>query len=366
VALAADGGHPLAEQIGAGDASDRLRAVVLDQIPAFVGLLDADGNWQWLSSQGMQTLSYPQDQPPVEVLELVHPDDRAGLVRQLSDPPAGSAPFTLRVRHRDGGYRSLRTVVRDLRDEPAVQGLVIYGLDEPAGRGEPGEPGLARMISHELRTPLTSVVSFAELLAESLDGTSDPAVAEYVEVIERNARRLIRLVEDLRLIASLEWEDEPLRLASVDTGQLARDALRHRAAYSERKGLDLVGDEVEDGLRSEVDRERMAQVLDNVVGNAVKYTPAGGRVSLRSRREGAQWALDVADTGIGIPVAEQDRIFHDVFRASNTRTEGIPGTGMGLLISRVIVSRHGGQITMSSELGVGTTIGIRIPLWQAR
>jgi signal transduction histidine kinase len=109
------------------------------------------------------------------------------------------------------------------------------------------------------------------------------------------------------------------------------------------------------------DVDRLGQVLDNLLSNAIKFTPAGGRVSVTAVPDPQGWMIEVSDTGIGIPEDEQDRLFSEFYRASNSRTDRTPGTGLGLVISRLIVDRHGGDLRLISEEGRGSTAVLRLP-----
>jgi signal transduction histidine kinase len=113
------------------------------------------------------------------------------------------------------------------------------------------------------------------------------------------------------------------------------------------------------------DRSRLAQVLDNLISNALKFTPTSGRVSVRVSRTGRDAVVEVADTGVGIPTEEQDRLFERFFRSSNAMEQAIPGTGLGLTIAKTIVERHEGSIEIESAEGKGTTVRVRLPLGAA-
>ncbi len=214
-------------------------------------------------------------------------------------------------------------------------------------------------VSHELRTPLTAIVNYAELLAEALPETSDE-VAEFVEIIDRNAQRLLALTDDLLLVARLESggltiERAPLRLAPLVAEVV--DTLRPEA---EAAGLEVTVEIDPDPAPVVGDRARLAQVVENLLANAVKFTPEGGSVVVRARREATWWVLEVADTGIGIPEEEVDRLFDRFFRASNARLLEIGGSGLGLAIVRAIVELHDGALSVQTSER-GTTVAVSLP-----
>lgn len=218
---------------------------------------------------------------------------------------------------------------------------------------------LVATVSHELRTPLTSIVSLSELLADPDGGELDEEQREFVEIIERNAGRLLRVIDDLLLLARLDTGRLELNIANVDIGALVRESVAALAHAAEERGVDLVLDAY-DGPPILGDRERLGQVVDNLISNAIKFTPSGGRVEVVARPAEGAWRVAVADTGVGIPADEQGRLFQRFFRASSAAGSE-PGSGLGLAIVQGIVDRHGGQIALESAPGRGTTVSVDLP-----
>jgi signal transduction histidine kinase len=210
-------------------------------------------------------------------------------------------------------------------------------------------------VSHELRTPLTSIRGYLELV---LEGDSTPEQADYLRVIDRNADRLLDLINDLLDVAQAEnghlvLNREPVALESVVADAVA--GLEPTAAARQIElGLHVA---TEDGP-VDLDRKRIGQLVDNLLSNALKFTPDGGSVDVRLAPENGHVRLDVSDTGIGIPEAEQARLFERFFRASG---QSIQGTGLGLAISKAIVEAHGGEIAVRSTEGIGTTFSVLLP-----
>ncbi len=217
-------------------------------------------------------------------------------------------------------------------------------------------------VSHELRTPLTSIVGYVDIiLDDSEDLPGD--VRDYLFTVQRNARRLHRLVDDL-LSTALQSVTTVL-----DVEQLSVTELLHRSAIEAAKSAHHAGLAFEcdttgagDDLFINGDGERLAQVFDNLFSNAVKYTPAGGRVEACVGREGRHAVIQVSDTGRGIAPTELGEVFTKFFRSRTVLTDSIPGIGLGLAITKTIVDAHGGHITATSELGKGTTFEVRLPL----
>ena len=215
-------------------------------------------------------------------------------------------------------------------------------------------------VSHELRTPLTSIVSFASLLGEGPPGLSSDQ-SEYLAIIQRNADRLIGLVGDLLLIARVEFGTLEIDPRPFDVADLARNATGTLGPEAAKRSVTLDLDLDPDPAPVIADEGRIEQVLANLLSNALKFTPAGGTVTVRTRRTPGAWTVSVEDTGIGIPKAELDQLFERFFRGSNTRPDQHPGTGLGLAICHAIVGLHGGALDVASEEGRGTRVTVRLP-----
>jgi signal transduction histidine kinase len=214
-------------------------------------------------------------------------------------------------------------------------------------------------VSHEFRTPLTSIRGYAELLQEE-DLAAEQR--DYVNVIDRNSARLASLVEDLLLMAQIQSGGLPLELDEVVLNHLIASAGEAAKPFAASKHIDLDIHTEPELVTTQADAERLGQVLDNLVSNAIKYTPNGGDVSITMTHTRDDATIAVSDTGIGIPQAEQAQMFSRFFRSSNARDSGIEGSGLGLAITRGIVEAHGGTIGFDSVEGVGTTFRLTVPL----
>jgi len=215
------------------------------------------------------------------------------------------------------------------------------------------------IVSHELRTPLTSIVSFSELIRGEAEGLT-PEGIRFLDIIERNADRMHRLVGDLLMLDRLEAGALPLDLAPVSIADLAAEAVRSAAPADAKQGIDI---EVSTGEGPIVaaDHRRLMQVLENLIANAVKFSHRNQRVLVTAGYHGDQWRIDVTDSGIGIPPAEAGQLFNRFVRASNARTAGLPGTGLGLSIVKVLTEMHGGHVEVDSTLGRGSTFSVILP-----
>lgn len=214
---------------------------------------------------------------------------------------------------------------------------------------------LFKLVAHELRTPLTSVLSYAELAGAERD-RSLPA---HLAAITRNARRIQRLVEDLGALASLESPEPSLRLSSLDLAPTVERVVHNLEPVAERSGIAL-SCRATSGHPLVGDPDRLAQLVENLVSNALKYTPGGGRVSVQARSRPTGWQVVVTDTGVGIPPGEIDRVFDQFYRASNVHEDQASGSGLGLTIVRSIARLHGGDVAVTSVEGVGSVFTVEL------
>ena len=218
------------------------------------------------------------------------------------------------------------------------------------------------LVSHELRTPLTSIRGYIELLLEDLE-PSETGRRRYLEVVERNSHRLLELVNDLLFLAQVEAGKLAIERRPVDLGLVVDECVEASAPVADSKGIVLAA-HVGRVPKLDGDRARLAQMLDNLVSNALKFTPEGGSVVLSASNGGDRVRVEVADTGIGIPRDEIGQLFSRFYRASTATRRAIPGTGLGLVIARAIVERHDGTISLESREDEGTRVTVSLPVRQ--
>jgi PAS domain S-box-containing protein len=218
------------------------------------------------------------------------------------------------------------------------------------------------LVSHELRTPLTSIRGYLELVLEE-EGALTDEQRQFLGVVERNAHRLLALVGDLLFLAQIEAGKLSLEVGAVDLAAIAAESVETARPLAEEKGITVT---LATGPLALIagDRARLAQLLDNLISNGIKFTPAEGRVDVRVRGERGHAVIEVRDTGMGIPADEQEHLFERFFRTTKATEQAIPGTGLGLAISKAIVHAHGGRITFASSESSGTTFRVSIPIRQ--
>jgi signal transduction histidine kinase len=216
------------------------------------------------------------------------------------------------------------------------------------------------LISHDLRTPLTSIIGYVELSLEDVPPPLDDERRGYLQIVSRSSERLLRLVDDLLFVARLQAGRLILERSDLDLCTIAAQAAQEARPRAEAKQLELefIGGSP---VMIEGDKGRLFQLLDNLISNAIKFTPEGGRVEVRVAPSGGMAMLEVSDTGIGLGPDEAELVFDRFFRSSRVVAQQLPGTGLGLFIARAIVGAHAGTIVASTRDEGGTTFHVELP-----
>ena len=219
-------------------------------------------------------------------------------------------------------------------------------------------------VSHEFRTPLTAIQGFAEtLLAGAMN---DPQNRErFLGIIVEHSRRLARLTDDLLMLSKMDADRLELELRRIPVGPFVESCIETSTPRANEKDLQLsvnLSDRVPDIAG---DRRRLTEVLQNLLDNAIQYTPAGGQINVSAGRKNGEVIFTVSDTGIGIPQADQPRIFERFYRVDVARSREVGGTGLGLSIAKHLVEVHGGRIWVESEVGRGSQFHFSVPVFDA-
>jgi two-component system phosphate regulon sensor histidine kinase PhoR len=294
------------------------------------------------------------------VLEATRHHEIAALVARLDREPE-VLEHELRI---DGlaGTRYLQVNALALRSTENVRdGAILVFHDLTRLRQlETVRQEFVANVSHELRTPLSLIKSAAETLIDG--GKSDPVVtARFLEIIDKHAKRLTFLIDDLLLLARLDSDRVELNLQSVSLQAVAQEALDDAASIARARGV-THRNEVPPEVVAQADPDRLRQVLANLIDNAIKYGRADGRLTLRGRAVGSAWVeVSVRDDGPGIPAGALARIFERFYRVDKARSREQGGTGLGLAIVKNVVQAHGGEVRVESAPGKGTEFFIMLP-----
>ncbi len=272
------------------------------------------------------------------------------------------------VRSSHGEHVGYVVVVRDLIAERRATELLVSALQRESDavqrlrEVERVKEALVATVSHELRTPLTSITGYAEMLADGLGGELTEAQAAQVEAIHRNTERLTRLVEDLLSLSSVESGTFRLERVEFDLREALCQAVGLLDAVSESQGVTTTYQVPREPVMVLGDAAHLERALLNLLTNAVKFTEDGGSVSCSMTVDAERVVVTVRDTGIGIPVEEQDSLFQRFFRSSTANEREIQGSGLGLALVAAIVHGHGGEVAVRSEHLGGSEFTITLPL----
>ena len=250
-------------------------------------------------------------------------------------------------------WDSLLEAERETAESLSAQNARLRELDAMKDR-------FVSAVTHELRTPLTSMVGYLELLREGEAGELNADQAQMVGVIERSCHRLNELIDEILVTAQLDSGSVKYTFAPVDIARLASKQVEAIAPVADKQGVrvQLIVESQPPALHA--DEMRLGQVIDNLLSNAVKFTPVGGTITVTVAQHGDAASLKVSDTGVGMPANELDKVFDRFYRTTTATTTA--GTGLGLWIAQQIAKAHGGLITVTSELNVGTTFDLHVPL----
>jgi signal transduction histidine kinase len=217
-------------------------------------------------------------------------------------------------------------------------------------------------VSHELRTPLTAIKGSVDNMLDGLTGLLNDKQVRYLARIKSNTDRLSRLINDLLDLSTLEAGKITLKPADVRLGELARDIAATLRPVAAQRLISLEVSSPNGGVTAWADRDKVTQIFMNLIGNALKFTPSHGKVTVAVERNGDAWVrVSISDTGPGIPFNEVQKIFNRFYQIGNAGKEKTKGTGLGLSISKSLVEIHGGKIWVESEIGKGSTFSFTLP-----
>ena len=294
------------------------------------------------------------------ILELLKIEDEYELRDLITQVPE----LMIDSQDANGEYLSLRVRFALVRRESGfISGLVAVLHDTTEQEKEERERRLfVSNVSHELRTPLTSVKSYLEALDEG--ALSEPVAPDFIKVSLDETNRMMRMVTDLLHLSRIDnatshLDVELINFTAFITFILNRfDQIR---GQDEEKKYDLVRDYPITSVWIEIDTDKMTQVIDNILNNAIKYSPDGGKITVTMKTTDDQMILSISDQGLGIPKQDLPRIFDRFYRVDRARSRAQGGTGLGLSIAKEIIKQHNGFIWAKSEYGKGSTFTIVLP-----
>ena len=359
-------GAELRELLAASREREKLLLTILDATDVGIVAVDSNGDQLLINNRQrrLQQIATPADGATDESQHLVFAQDKVTPLPPDKHPlrraVEGESFADYLVWIGEGPQqRAVSTAARPLmNDGGRLTGAVVVfsdvtGLVEATAANEE----LVSNVSHEFRSPLNSILGNIDLVLEDSEGLSDLTV-QRLEVVQRNSDRLLDLVSDLTLEASSALKVHPKR---TDISGLVESSIGSAQAQAERSSVALVAD-VPSPLWAYADPLRIGQALDNLVSNAIKYSPDGGTVTI-SAAGSADWVkLVVQDTGMGMAPEDAAKVFRRFFRAESAREAAIPGAGLGLSITKTILERHGGAIACASDLGGGSTFTMTLPV----
>ncbi len=351
------------------DRQQRFADAILDTVDVGLLLLDRDGAYQSMNRRhgDFMRLAFPDGHDGYAgQLGLVYCEDgstrltreqmpsyRASQGEEFDDCRmwVGDDPLT---------WRALSVSARSVRDEQGrfAGAALAYKDVTDFMRALRVKDEFLASVSHELRTPLTSIRGYVDILLERDDLPAEQRAQ--LAVVARNGERLNRLVSDLLHTAQVDGGPLAVVRTRQDLGEIVRASVDAAAPAAGAAGVELRL-EAPSTLVTLVDGQRIAQAIDNLVSNAVKYTPRGGHVEVRLALDGGRIEICVADSGIGIQASDRGRLFTRFFRAQDAEEQSVQGLGLGLGIVKSIVESHGGRIDVESEVGHGSVFRIRLP-----
>lgn len=297
--------------------------------------------------------------------EAVQQPELLAAVRQVSDD---HSPREVVVDLRDGAgiRRVLRVLCVAMPYERDVSAVLLLATDESEIREvEETRREFVANVSHELKTPLAAIKGYVETAELAIE--DDPEAAQYfVSQIHDQCRRLESLVSDMMTLARAQAGTQHLRPTAVDLDAVIAESIATYTPVAGAKRISLTHDRAaEPAVMVLADREATITIINNVIGNAIRYTPEGGQVVANAEREEGRGVISVRDTGIGIPQHEQRRVFERFYRAEKSRQHTSSGTGLGLAIVKNLTQAQGGQVRLWSQPGKGSQFDILLPIMAA-
>ncbi|MGB7951977.1 MAG: ATP-binding protein, partial [Candidatus Binatia bacterium] len=326
-------------------------------------------------NRGAEVLfGYTKEEAVGRPMSILLPPERPNQMEEMRIKVELSGPLRdleLRSRRKDGGEIYLSLSVSPIRDaEDKITGLLSVAKDISEKRRfqrrlkdlDKMKSDFVSNVSHELRTPLTAIKGSVDNMLDGITGTLNEKQTRYLGRIKSNADRLGRLITDLLDLSKIEAGKIDLRPAYLAIDTLAREIAEVLRTVAAEKLISLEVVSPEDQVRVWADRDKVVQILMNLVGNALKFTPSQGNVTIAIDRVDAEWVkCSVVDSGPGIPADEAGKIFDKFYQVEQSNKQKAKGTGLGLAISKALVDMHGGKIWIESRINEGSCFSFTLP-----
>jgi two-component system phosphate regulon sensor histidine kinase PhoR len=339
--------------------TSQTQATVLEGMTESVIAVDRSAHVLFANASAGRLLGFlPQRVEGLPLLEAVRSHElRDAVQRAIRSGRLTTCELTWRV----GSARSFDVLATPLPGEPPPGVVLVLRDVSELKRLERMRHQFIANVSHELKTPLTSIRAYAETL---LSGARNDAIhcERFLRRIDEQASRLQELILDMLSLARIEAGQLSLDLADVSVSRVVRRCLADYEPQAVARELVLENLVADGAVRVHADEEALRQILSNLIDNAVKYTPPGGRVSIRCHANGQMADIDVTDTGVGIAPEHHDRLFERFYRVDKARSRELGGTGLGLAIVKHLAQAMGGSVSVRSEVQKGSTFSVRLPL----
>ena len=323
------------------------------------------------------TFGYTKEEALGKNISMLLPEGRFREAEEIREKVLHSGALRnleFRGRRKDGSIIEVALAVSPIEDQHGKV-LGVVGLAKDITEKKRYEQRLQELdkmksdfvsnVSHELRTPLTAIKGSVDNMLDGLTGPVNEKQLRYLARVKSNVDRLARLINDTLDLSKIESGKTELRPAQLALDTLAREIVENLRPLASEKRISLEVLSPGGGVKAWADRDKVTQVLMNLIGNALKFTPPQGRVTVAVRQNGDQWVeVSVSDTGPGIPLEEAGKIFDKFYQITHGAKQKTKGTGLGLAISKALIEMHGGKIWVESEVGKGSAFSFTLPAEQ--
>lgn len=350
--------HNLQKQMNTIRQSERRLVSVMESLESGLVMIDSSGKIVFANQSFKQMFGISdEDQKNITYYELSHPYDLRSLILLCMKK---EQKIKEEIQIHDPTERTYEVHLSPIIEKKGIS-VVIALYDLTAVRNlEQMRKDFVANVSHELKTPITSIRGFAETL---LDGELEDSKTsqEFLKIIHEESIRLQRLIADLLELSRIEWKKMELRMQEVSVDELIRSIVKTMEDQWKAKKQTLTVS-IDHSFHVRVDVDSFRQILINLLSNAISYTHEGGKIEVVASKESKHWTLIVKDTGIGIPIHDQSRIFERFYRVDKDRSRDSGGTGLGLAIVKHLIEIYQGRIEVKSEIGKGSEFRLTFPI----